>query len=497
MALLSFGLGNALGVALGFAIVYCLAHAFYNLYLHPLAKFPGPIWMRISRVPFCYKLLTGTLPFDVLELHKRYGLVVRIAPDELAFHDSRAWKDIIGHRGQGDEEMEKSRKFYRATPNAPADIVYSGREEHANLRRALAHGFSERSIRDQQPIVNGYVDLLIKRLREHGQGGGKALDLAAWYNFTTFDVIGDLAFGECFGCLDGSDYHPWVRSIFQMVRVGTVLQTGSHYPFVLKLLMAMVPEKVKRERAQHGKFTEAKLKRRMELGHERPDLIEGLLRKKEDWDISFEKLKANSSLLIIAGSETTATLLSGATYYLLMNPVALNKLTDEIRSTFKDESEIDFQSVGNMTYLLACLDEALRIYPPVPGGLPRIVPQGGANIADHYVPEGTTVSIYQWAMYHSEKHFREPFSFRPERWLRDPAFASDNREAFQPFHIGPRNCIGRNLAYVEMRLILARVLWNFDMKIADDSTDWVPKQKIYLLWEKGPLNVYLTPVQRS
>ncbi|EFQ34350.1 cytochrome P450 [Colletotrichum graminicola M1.001] len=497
MALFSLGLGNILGVALGFAIAYCLVRSLYNLFLHPLAEFPGPTWMRISRLPFCYKLLTGTLPFDVLELHKRYGPVVRIAPDELIFHDSRAWKDIMGHKGQGDAEMEKSQKFYRSVPNAPSDIINSGREEHSNLRRALAHGFSERSIRHQEPIVKGYVDLLIKRLHEHGQGGSKALNLAAWYNYTTFDVIGDLAFGEAFGCLDSSDYHPWVRSIFQMVRLGTVLQTGTHYPFVLKLMMAMVPEKMKRERAQHGEFTEAKLKRRMELEHERPDLIEGLLKRKDDWNMSFANLESNSSILIIAGSETTATLLSGATYYLLMNPVALKKLTDEIRSSFEDESEIDVQSVGNLTYLLACLDEALRIYPPVPIGLPRIVPRGGANIADHYVPEGTTVSIYQWAMYHSEKNFRDPFSFRPERWLQDAAFESDNREAFQPFHTGPRNCIGRNLAYAEMRLILARVLWNFDIEIAGDSTDWASRQKIYILWEKGPLNVYLKPVQRS
>ncbi|KAK1996652.1 cytochrome P450 [Colletotrichum falcatum] len=501
MALCSFAVGNTLGVALGLAIAYCLAHAFYNLFLHPLARFPGPRWMCVSRAPFCYKLLTGTLPFDVLELHKRYGPAVRIAPDELAFLDSRAWRDVMGHKGQGaGAEMDKSAKFYRAVPNAPTDIVNSGREEHAGLRRSLAHGFSERSMRDQEPIIKGYVDLLVERLREHGQaagGGGRALDLAAWYNYTTFDVIGDLAFGESFGCLDGSDYHPWVRSIFQMARLGTVLQTGTHYPFVLKLLMAMVPEKVKRERARHGEFTEARLKRRMELGQERPDLIEGLLKKKDDWNMSFAKLKANSSILIIGGSETTATLLSGATYYLLMNPAALEKLTDEIRSTFKDESEIDFQSVSNLPYLLACIQEALRIYPPVPIGLPRIVPPGGATIAGHHVPEGTTVSVYHWAMYHSEKNFRDPFGFHPERWLQDPAFAGDDREAFQPFHIGPRNCIGRNLAYVEMRLILARVLWNFDIKIADNSTDWASRQKIYLLWEKGPLNAYLTPVQRS
>ncbi|KAF9880334.1 cytochrome p450 [Colletotrichum karsti] len=495
MALLTFSLVNTLGLAAGLLFAYVFGHVFYNLYIHPLRRFPGPFWMRATWIPFCYKLCTGTLPYDTLELHRKYGMVVRVGPDELAFQDSRAWKDIMGHRPNGGAEMDKSQKFYRAVPGAPSDIVNSGREEHSTLRRSLAHGFSERSMRDQQPIIKQYIDLLMKRLHEHGDKG-KPLDLCAWYNYTTFDIIGDLAFGESFGCLDGSDYHPWVRSIFQMARVGTILQVATHYPWIMPIMMAMVPKKVMEERENHENFTKAKLQRRMELGQERPDLIEGLLKKKDDWNMTFDKLKANSSILIIGGSETTATLLSGVTYFLLTNPKALQKLTDEVRSSFKDESEIDFQSVSNLPYLLACLEEALRMYPPVPIGLPRIVPKGGASIVDTYVPEGTTVSITQWAMYYSEKNFTDPKNYHPERWLGDPAFANDNKEAFQPFHLGPRNCIGRNLAYVEMRIILTRMLWNFDMKIADDSLDWVGRQKIYLLWEKGPLNVHLTPVKR-
>ncbi|CAI0650064.1 unnamed protein product [Colletotrichum noveboracense] len=497
MALLNFSLANTVGLVFGLFFLYTFGHMFYNLYLHPLRRFPGPFWMRATWLPFCYKLCTGTLPYDMLDLHRQYGTVVRIGPDELAFHDSRAWKDIMGHRPSGGAEMDKSQKFYRAVPGAPSDIVNSGREEHSALRRSLAHGFSERSMRDQQPIIKQYIDLLFQRLHEHCDKGAKALDLAAWYNYTTFDIIGDLAFGEAFGSLDNSDYHPWVKAIFQMARVGTVLQTITHYPFLGTIMMALVPESVKREQQKHEEFTTAKLQRRIDIGHERPDLIEGLLRKKDDWNMTFPKLKANSSILIIGGSETTATLLSGVTYFLLTNPIAMKKLTDEVRSAFKDESEIDFVSSSNLPYLLACLEEALRMYPPVPIGLPRVVPAGGATICDEFIPEGTTVSVYQWAMYYSEKNFVDPKSYHPERWLGDPAFAKDNKDAFQPFHLGPRNCIGRNLAYVEMRIILARMLYNFDMKIADDSLDWVGKQKIYLLWEKGPLNVYLTPAKRS
>jgi cytochrome P450 len=153
--------------------------------------------MRATRWGYILRHVSGTLPFDILAMHKRYGPVVRIAPDELAFSDPRAWKDIMGHRGggEGTDEMAKSERFYRPVENIPIDILNAPREEHSLMRRAMAHGFSDRSMREQQPIIKGYIDLLIQRLREISSRGEPA-DLGAWYNFTTFDVIGDLAFGE-------------------------------------------------------------------------------------------------------------------------------------------------------------------------------------------------------------------------------------------------------------------------------------------------------------
>ncbi|KAK4152708.1 cytochrome P450 [Chaetomidium leptoderma] len=512
MALLSLSLGQI--IALGFAsfTLYVTAYILYNLFLHPLRQYPGPLLMRATRWGYNLRLVSGTLPFDMLALHQRHGPVVRVAPDELAFCDPQAWKDIMGHHHRsssasgggrrdvddgsaGSGEMEKSAKFYMPVEGLPTDIVNAGREEHGLLRRTMAHGFSDRSMREQQPLIQGYVDLLIRRLREVGEGGQK-VDVAAWYNFTTFDVIGDLAFGESFGCLDNSAYHPWVKAIFDVARAGTVFQSLAHYPIVIKFLLALIPAKFMEERNRHMQMTMEKLKRRMEAGKERADLVEGLLKRADEWGLTLEKLQANSAILIIGGSETTATLLSGVTFLLLTNPEAMTKLTAEIRGAFKSEDEIDFASVSTLPYLLACLDEALRMYPPVPTGLPRVVPRGGASIAGNYVPEKTVVAVHQWAMYHNDDHFKDPFVYHPERWLGDPAFADDHKEAFQPFHLGPRNCLGRNLAYVEMRVILARVLWNFDMRIAEDSLDWMSKQRIYNFWEKGKLNAYLTPVGR-
>lgn len=96
---------------------------------------------------------------------------------------------------------------------------------------------------------------------------------------------------------------------------------------------------------------------------------------------------ANAEILIIGGSETTATLLSGVTYLLLKNPDIYKKLAHEVRTVFHSAEEIDLISVNRLPYMLACLEEALRMYPPVANGLPRMCPKGGAKVLGQYIPE--------------------------------------------------------------------------------------------------------------
>lgn len=108
----------------------------------------------------------------------------------------------------------------------------------------------------------------------------------------------------------------------------------------------------------------------------------------------------------------------------------------------------------------------------------------------------TSVAVQQYAVCRSSANFHRPDEFLPQRWLGDPEFANDRREASQPFSIGPRNCIGRQLAYAEMRLILAKVLWHFDLRLDEskmDEQDWMAEQGVWILWDKNPLWVHLTP----
>lgn len=186
---------------------------------------------------------------------------------------------------------------------------------------------------------------------------------------------------------------------------------------------------------------------------------------------------------------------SGLTYYLLRNPNIMTKLVDEVRTTFSTEADITIETLAKMTYLNACLEEGLRMYPPVPTGMPRRTPDGGAMICGQYVPEDITVSVSHWSSYRSEDNWHLPNQFIPERWTGDERFKDDNHTSFQPFSFGPRNCIGRNLAYHEARLLLAEVLWHFDLSLDKKSENWAD-QMVYILWEKNPLWVSLKPVVR-
>ncbi|KAG6361272.1 hypothetical protein INS49_009497 [Diaporthe citri] len=447
-------------------LVSIVLRCFYNLFLHPLRKFPGPLAHRASVVPTAIKVARGRWTTNLLRMTDKFGPVVRVSPNELIFTDPAAWKDVYGHQNGAvvkGEEFPKAAYFYR-NRGVPPSIISETRENHALLRRQMSPGFSDRSLREQETIVKGYVDLLIKQLRDRcvptqsGEDEGKAegrpphlpcktaFDMRHWFNYVTYDIIGDLAFGESFSCLEQGRAVDRVSSIEKGLQAQAM--TNALKQLGLEGLVKWLVKSRTKFRRENDALTMAVLKRRMALKHERPDLIGGLLKKQDDWEIPMRTLMINAMILIIAGSDTSATLLSGLIYLLLKNPGCLLKITHEVRSAFKSEDEISFSSVQSLPYMLACIKETFRRYPPVPGSMPRVVPKGGANVAGHFVPEGTIVSVAQLPI----------------------------------------------LAYAEVKLILARVLYNFDMELVDPGEDWMD-QKAFLMWTKPPLNIYLTPAR--
>ncbi|KAI4151579.1 MAG: hypothetical protein LQ340_003424 [Diploschistes diacapsis] len=236
------------------------------------------------------------------------------------------------------------------------------------------------------------------------------------------------------------------------------------------------------------------------------------------------EIEATFNIVTIAGSETTATVLNGTLNYLTRNPGKLATLIKEARSAFSGEEGIDVKGVRELPYLNAVIDEGTRLCPPIPAGLPRLVPQGirkpllpaplqdkalvnlstgGDTVCGMHLPGGTYVSVHAWTLSRDPSCFTRPLEFLPERWLEQdnsgkspPEFTNDKLRAVQPFSVGPRQCIGKNLARIEMLLILARFLWSFDVDSAEPGGKSNPKweeQNTWMLLEKHPLLLKLLP----
>ncbi|KAH6620595.1 cytochrome P450 [Boeremia exigua] len=486
------------------AIAYAFGLAIYRLYVHPLRSIPGPKLFAVSGFPLAIELyIRGLFNKDVLQLHEKYGDIVRTGPNHLSLNGSIAWPEVFGHGRSGQPEFSHWRDFYTGGDKYHQSLFVADRENHRRHRRLMAHAFSDAAIKEQETLVTKYVDMLFDHLRKHAAQQTPS-DMVKWYNFTTFDIIGDLVFGEPFECLASSNYHSWVAMIFGSIKAGSGMLAFKRMPLLGAAQSLTVSKENVRMLAEHKAMSKEKVERRLALGPApdgRKDIMTYILRHNDEKGMSRQEIISNSELLIVAGSETTATALSGLTYYISTNRHALEAVQQEVRAAFRTEDEITMASTAHLKYLFACIEEAMRMYPPVVETPPRISP--GALVGGHYIPKGTFITVHQWAVHRYSKNFALPNEFRPERWLSpdhpryDPQFSADNKASFQPFSFGPRNCIGKNLAYAELRLIAARFFWNFDFVLQPESAHWPDVQRSYTVWEKIPLMVQLNQVERN
>ena len=246
---------------------------------------------------------------------------------------------------------------------------------------------------------------------------------------------------------------------------------------------------------------------------EQKDLFAALLEAKDsETGLGFTtgQLVSEAGLLIIAGSDTTITATTATIFYLLHYPPALTRLQSEIRSAFTDVEGICIGTqLSTCQYLYACIDEAMRLTPSVGSTLMREVLPGGLVIDGEWFPPGTDVGVPHYALHHNDAYFANPFEFRPERWFHGESPLSEVKgilqpgiglsqsatelscdlntpettrsgsveseqalaaSAFTPFGFGRTSCIGRYLAYQEMSLILARMIWLYEMRVQPGST---------------------------
>ena len=285
MAVIPFPGGLGMGQVIALAtIAVVLYHAFniiYNLRFHPPSSFPGPPARRASRIPYTLSILRGRLHTDTAALHRKYGPVIRVAPNELAFADPSSWKDVMGG---GSKELAKWGDAYLLPAfMAPHLQNTVDKEHHKMLRRAVAPGFSDQSLRAQEPLVSKYIENLTARLRESCVAGKPVFNMEKWYRFTVFDIIGDLALGESFGCLNSAEFHPWIQGMTDSGKVMWLLTMASMYPVARKVSNWLFATIATKGFELHNNLVKPMMERRVAQGTNRPDMINPIIMKKDEW----------------------------------------------------------------------------------------------------------------------------------------------------------------------------------------------------------------------
>ncbi|VBB73409.1 Putative cytochrome P450 [Podospora comata] len=485
-----------------FLMIWLVLNIIYNLYFHPLAGVPGPRSWGALRLRYVWALVSGTIVHDFEKLHHRYGPVVRVAPSELSFTTPDAWTDIL--QPGRTPPLPKDGRWSIPGLRAQGIVNIVDLELHGRVRRLIAPAFTTSALRGQEPILQQYITLLMDRLRdlvttENNGTNGVEIDVVPWFNFVTFDMLGDLAFGESFDCLHTSRYHSWIELLTNTPKAGAFAAAALFYPLFASALKHLIPASLKNKVLDHVRVVSEKVERRLNLESTRSDIMSHVINQIESdglEGLTMDHVNATFMVLTIAGSETVATTLCGIVNYLAQNPSKLSILTHEIRSHFSNPHEMTLERLKGMLYLNAVIDEGLRLCPPVPWLPPRVTANGGSVVCGIPLPGRTAVSILTYAMGRDPNNFHDHLSFVPERYLpeakTDPQspFFSDRRQSYHPFSFGPRICIGLHLGMAQMRLILARLVWEFDLKPPTEhrKTQW-EKLRTFTLVEKNEIFV--------
>ncbi|KAF4454251.1 hypothetical protein F53441_3251 [Fusarium austroafricanum] len=464
----------------------------YRLFFHPLANFPGPKLAACSELWYLRVWISGRYFLQMDEVHRKYGDVVRIATNELSFRSPVALRDIYNHTSKDREVFLKSDTFYTAHPSVTRPDIVTTKDplDHSLQRRSLSHAFSTKALRESEEVVQSHVSLLIERLGQNGGPGTGGVNMSNVFNWLTFDIIGELTFGESFESISNWKASEWVTSILDFMSALSLRPFINRFRIPMPILFSLMPKNFKQRVDNHDRETAEKVNRRIELGNsrDREDFFAHILRKEKD-NLDIIHLREQAKILMIAGSETTTHLLAGSVYYLLRNPEKMAKLQNEIRSTFSSRDEIVGDALSHLEYLNAVIEETLRIFPAVSISLPRVCP--GAAIDGYYVPKDTVVSTDAWSITHDARNFVRPDEFIPERWIGEGF--GDRKDASRPFSLGPRGCLGINLAYLEARVIIASMIWAYDWELVNTDLDWVRDVRLHLSWHNPKLMVRYHP----
>lgn len=450
------------------------------------------------------------------KLHQQHP-VIRIGPNALSYGDLRAIKDIYGHNTgctkDGSYVITSGSHYHLA------DVV--DKHDHARKRKLLSSAYAiknlegwEHKVADKTVKLNKHLDEKCTaplQPRQNPKPEDVNVDYRAWTNFFTLDAIADIGLSHKLGFLDrgndrvigrrldGTTYECDFRpALYQTARKQSLLiWPYKWYSFINKFsnLIPFYRNMSKLAREWEGiplQLAHERLER-YRAGEKLDDFFQALMEDKNGQPNNLEwgEIVAEVSIMMNAGSATTAIAMTNVLFQLLKNPKEMEKVVEEIDHALEDDEEEDangviaYDKVKHLPYLRACLDESLRLFPPTPHGLPRETPVGGVNILGDYIPGGVSVAMSAYVAHRNEVMFPEADKFIPERWLGEAGKLL--QPYFLSFSAGARGCIGRNISYLEQTVVLASVLRRYQFALS--SPDWQLERLETMNWILGEMPV--------
>ncbi|RSL58249.1 hypothetical protein CEP54_007900 [Fusarium duplospermum] len=435
----------------------------YRAMFHRLNVFPGPFGARLSNL---YVTALGLkkrhLYKEVQELHRKYGDVVRIGPSEISINSSEAL-----HALHSNNTACVKGPWYNIIYPMVSLLADRDKKSHTERRKTWDKAFNAKG------KVVKYADLLLHQLEKME---GQPFNAKLWIHYYTFDIMGDLAFGQSFGMLrDGMKHYYMKLGDENMRLIGAFTRLIWLFP-----LFKAIPG------VNH---THVKFQRWLRDQNEPPvsDVFSWIL---EDYESNeqpskqeFLNLHGDAHLIVVAGSDTTAVTITSLFYELSQRLDICSQLQEEIDEYKKDHTKSDYASLSHLKLLQACIDETLRLHPVVPSGLQRMTPPEGLRIGDTFIPGDTIVQVPSYTLQRDERAFSRPNEFLPERWTSQPDLVKDP-SAFAPFSMGRNSCVGKQLGLMEIRYVTTEILFRYNIQMApgnDPKTYLENKMDVFTL----------------
>lgn len=338
---------------------------------------------------------------------------------------------------------------------------------------------------------------------------GKPLNFRRYINYFTIDLFSYLLFSRSAGTIeqgddlltaetaDGKLYKAhFIQSLHDSVRINTVMGFEPKlYPITKPFFDSWHPGR------KSGKdFENIVYHLLMERTRNQPppaadskDIFSRFMtnNKNEELNLPRGEILAEAGLLMNAGTDTTSAVMTNVIYLLCKNPEVQRKLQAELDETMKGVQIIaKYEQVAKLPYLRGVIEETLRLRPSIAIGLPREVPKGGKMVAGRWIEEGVTVSVPQYTLFRHPDHFEQCDRFWPERWIEGNKALMN--QAYMPFSTGPRACIGRNISYFEMLLVISALVRAFDFELVDPDYEL----KVMERFNANPGELWLKVKQR-